>query len=187
MLLVLLGALWTQPARADDLTELLTEGPLASVERSADGGLERIVAIVDTPTSPEAVWACITDFTSYPEWMPGAHKVTETRSEPAVVEHDWVLEVPGPNVRFSTRFLLNQPEWTITGTATSKNLAGSAWAWSLEPLPTGGTRVFRSSLSTGIADNWLLDMLGDHKVLLDLGINLASPVVEVGAVAEHCH
>lgn len=173
-------------ARASDLDALLQRGPVAHVETRPDGSLERIVAYADTPAPPDRVWACLTAFDTYTEWMPGVARVKETRREGGLVEHDWVLAVPGPNVRFSTRFHLDPPTRTIRGSATSKNLGGSTWSWRLEARPGGGTRIVRTSRSTGITDNWLLEMLGEHKDLLDLGINLASPVVEVEAVRERC-
>lgn len=184
---LLLAALLSSPAaRAGDLDALLDRGPVALVETGADGAFQRVVVYGDTVAAPEAVWACLTAFETYTEWMPNVARVKETRREEGLVEHDWVLAVPGPNVRFSTRFLLDPPSRTIRGSATSKNLSGSSWTWRLEALPDGGTRIVRTSLSTGITDNWLLEMLGDHKDLLDLGINLASPVVEVEAVRERC-
>ena len=55
-----------------------------------------------------------------------------------------------------------------------------------DALPGGGTRAVRGSRSRSIDDNWLLDMLGEHKKVLDLGINLSTPVLELRSLRSRC-
>ena len=57
--------------------------------------------------------------------------------------------------------------------------------WRLEPSGEG-TAVFREAYATAITDSWLLNQLDDSKGMLDIGINVASPVIEVQALARAC-
>ncbi len=173
-------------AQASSVDALLQRGTVISVERSPSGALTQVTVMALVSASPEQIWAQISDFASYPEWMPGVHqtRVHDEPDEPQVVV-DWVLAVPGPNVRYTGRYQLDREHWTLSGEAISENLGGSAWTWTLEPVGAQ-TRVIRTARSQSISDNWLLDMLGEHKSLLDLGINLASPVTEVEAVKARC-
>jgi hypothetical protein len=46
--------------------------------------------------------------------------------------------------------------------------------------------VYREAKAGGIEDNWALDMLGEHKEVILLGVNLASPVIEVRSLEKAC-
>jgi hypothetical protein len=156
------------------------------VETGAGGELVNVVASIDLACPPDRAWDLLTDFSTYPEWMYGVVKAQATAAAPATVEVAFVLDAPGPNIRFRARFRMDSEARTVTGGAVGKQLSGSIWTWRLDPLPTGGTRAVRASRTRSIDDNWLIDLLGDHKQVLDLGINLSTPVLELRSLAERC-
>lgn len=176
----------TRLAAADPLDDLLAKGEVTLVEKTSSGGVAKVTAMVDIAAPPEHVWGRLVDFEAYPQWMHGALKAQSTPAGADTVDVDFQVKAPGPNVKYSARITLDKASRTITAVATGKNLKGSRWVWQLEALPTGGTRVRREAKAGGIEDNWALDMLGEHKQVILLGINLASPVIEVRSLKEAC-
>ncbi len=173
-------------AAADPLSELLQRGELSLVESTAGGGVARVTAIVDIAAPPQQVWDRIVAFDTYTAWMHGVLRATPVRVDDNTVDVDFLIKAPGPNVRYQARFTLDRGSNRITADATGKNLKGSRWVWQLEPRTDGTTRVFRESRAGGIEDNWALDMLGEHKEVILLGINLSSPVIEVRSLKRAC-
>lgn len=173
-------------AAAGPLDTMLARGEVTLVEENARGGVERVTALADIDAPPDRVWARLVDFGAYPRWMHGALKAEVTPVGPGVVDVDFLVKAPGPNVRYRARITLDEAARTITAVATGKNLQGSRWTWRLEPRPGGGTRVHREAKAGGIEDNWALDMLGEHKEVILLGVNLASPVIEVRSLKRAC-
>jgi len=173
------------PAHADRLDDLLARGEVVLVEADPDGAVRGVTAVTYVAAPPDAVWARLTDFGAYPTWMPGALQAESRPAGDGAVDVDWVLKVPGPNVKYTGHNDLDRAGWTITQEAISKNLRGSRWVWRLEPAGEG-TVVYREAFATQITDNWLLNQLDDYKGMLDIGINVASPVIEVQALARAC-
>ena len=156
------------------------------VETGPDGRLSNVVASADLRCSPDRAFALVTAFDTYSGWMYGVDKATVEQTAPDTVEVDFVLRAPGPNVRFRARFQMDPVARTVVGGAVGRQLRGSVWTWRIDPLPGGGARATRASRSRSIDDNWLLDMLGEHKHVLDLGINLSTPVLELQSLRARC-
>jgi len=180
-LVVALGLVQAADARAESLDSLLARGEVVLVETRADGSLKQVTGIsrVDAPVAE--VWAKLTDWEAYPEWMANCAKaeVTERGEDYAVV--DWGVRVPGPNVKFSGRYQYDVSTWTITGTHAGGALEGSHWDWHL--VPDGDTTVlYRTVFSNVVADNWLVRQFEDEQHSLEFGLNAASPVLELIAV-----
>lgn len=183
---LLMLALFARPALADRLDDLLADGPLVQVRDDGKGGVAEVTALIDVHAPVEAVWARVTDFAAYPSWMPGVLETTVRAPSSTSLEVDWILKVPGPNVHYTGTYELDRVRWTVRGRAIGKNLAGSWWTWTLESVSPTLTRIHRTALNTAIQDNWLLNSLGDHKAILELGINTASPIIEVQSVRKAC-
>lgn len=190
MSLALLLHLWSAAALASPAPPAGLAPPSGTealvVETGPDGRLSNVVASADLRCSPDRAFALVTAFDTYPEWMYGVDKADVESVAPQVVEVEFVLRAPGPNVRFRGRFQMDPAARTVTGAAVGRQLRGSVWTWSIDPLPGGGARATRSSRSRSIDDNWLLDMLGEHKHVLDLGINLSTPVLELQSLRARC-
>jgi hypothetical protein len=173
-------------ALAGPLDTMLSRGEVTLVEDNGRGGVEKVTALADIAAPPDRVRAKLVDFDAYPGWMHGSLKAQSTAVGPGIVDVEFLVKAPGPNVRYTARITMDEATRTITAVATGRNLQGSKWIWHLEPLPGGGTRVYREAKAGGIEDNWALDMLGEHKEVILLGVNLASPVIEVRSLEKAC-
>jgi ribosome-associated toxin RatA of RatAB toxin-antitoxin module len=165
----------------DRLDRMLARGPVVVVERDPSGALRRVVAtaLIDAPA--EEVWELLTRVKEYPDWLDDvrAVEVVEVRGEQLEVEV--LLRVPGPDLSYRAELQLDRSSWSIRGRATSRNLAGSAWDWILEPQGDR-TLVHRRSYSTALTDHWLLKQFPDQLHVLHLGINATTPLIELEAL-----
>ncbi len=164
------------------LDELLARGELALVETHDDGSLNKVTVLSRIQAPRAVVWNKLADFENYVAWMPQVVKsqVVSRRESPEGTEVlvDWSIKVPGPNVQFRTRYILDEAAGSIVGTWVSGALEGSQWEWRLLDEGTS-TMVFRISFSTAVADNWVLRQFDDDFHTLDVGINSATPIIEI--------
>lgn len=174
-------------AHAQSLDSLLARGEVSLLETTPDGQLKQVTAIVQVAAPIDVVWATLTDFASYKDWMPQVRKSdvvsterlsSEASSAGAVVVVDWTLTVVGPDVGFQARYTLDPARYTITGEHAGGALAGSRWEWRLESH-NGGTLVYRTVRSNVVGSNWLLKQVEDDYHTIDYGINAAAALVEV--------
>lgn len=175
---------WCLSARAEDLPSLLARGPVALVETKADGRVSKVTAIAKVAATPDAVWAKLTAFQDYTAWMPQVVKsdvLSQSDGPPKTVVVDWSIAAPGPNIAFTATYTLDEAAHTIDGAWQSGALKGSAWSWRLV-ADGSGTMVYRESYSAAVADNWLLTQFDDSAHTLELGLNAATPIVEVQAL-----
>jgi hypothetical protein len=175
-------AVWIATAHADDdLPGLLARGPVVLVESNSAGRVTSVTAIDQMVAAPDVVWAKLTNFADYTTWMPQVAQsdVESTTGDTVVV--DWSIATPGPNVSFVGSYQLDATARTITGKWVSGALEGSHWEWKLVP-DGSGTRVYRTTYSSAVSDNWLLRQFDDPSHTLELGLNAATPVVELMAL-----
>ena len=133
----------TGPARAqttiDDEVRLQRGEVVAHVvtERGPGG---RLVAAIDIPAAPSAVWAVMVDCARAPAYVPGLDscRIVETASDGRsdVREHRirWIAMLPRLTLRFRSDYV---PEKEIRVTRIAGDLADMRGAWTLEPLNSG--------------------------------------------------
>src|SRR5262245_42694084 len=84
--LVLVGVLYVRGTWADAEErnpDRVEDGPLAQLHRTADGRTE-VRAAVLLAAAPERVWAVVTDYERYPEWLPYLTETVVARNENGV-------------------------------------------------------------------------------------------------------
>lgn len=165
-----------------ELDALLARGEVTLIESKADGHLHQVTNISDIDAPVEVVWAKLADFAAWPGWTPQIEETIVTPISATVFDVEWAIAVVGPAVRFKGRYTLNKPAWTITGVWVEGSLEGSRWTWRLEPRGPSQTRLYRTSFTNAVADNWVLRQVDDENHTLEYGINAASGLVEVKAL-----
>ena len=165
----------------DRLDRMLERGPVLVVERDPSGALRRVVgtALIDAPA--EEVWELLTRVQEYPDWMDDVRAVQLLSVRGDVHELEVLLRTPGPDLSYRAELQVDRSSWSIRGRATSRNLAGSAWDWILEPQGER-TLVHRRSYSTALTDHWVLKQFPDQLHVLHLGINATTPLIELEAL-----
>lgn len=178
---MLLALALATSAHADDLQTLLARGPVALIETKDDGRVDKVTAIAKLDAAPDAVWTQIVTFEDYTTWMPQVVKSSVTSRSGSEVAVDWAIATPGPNVAFSAKYELDAAARTVKGEWTAGALEGSHWEWKLVP-DGAGTLVYRTTYSSAVSDNWLLRQFDDPSHSLELGLNAATPIVELQAL-----
>jgi len=164
-----------------ELDTWLSKGEVTVFENRPDGHLRQVTNITDIPAPIDAVWARVTDFDTWSTWMPQVAEARVVSRDAHAVEVSWSVQAVGPAVKFTGRYELDQPHWTVRGVWLSGNLQGSYWDWRLEDLG-GRTRLYKTSFVNAVTDNWLLRQLDDKEHTMEYGINAASGYLEVKAL-----
>ena len=177
---MLLAIIWG--AKAGSLDSMLAKGEVSLLETYPDGRLEQVTAMAQVHAPIDQVWALLTDFAGYAQWMPQvkAVSVQSTTGSQSVVE--WTVAVVGPDIKFVQRLVMDSAEHTITGTHVSGALPGSHWNWSMAESGSG-TLVQRTVRVNVVDSNWFIKQVEDEHHTLDYGINSAIGVVELRGLA----
>jgi len=166
-------------ASASTLDGLLARGELSLLETWPDGRLKMATAIGVVPAPVDEVWARLTNWGDYENWMPQVADSTleSLDGDSAIVS--WTLAVVGPNISYRARYTMDPARRVITGEQISGALSGSSWTWTLEPAPGGGTLAHRAVRSNVVETNWIVRQVEDPHHTLDYGINVATGIVEL--------
>jgi ribosome-associated toxin RatA of RatAB toxin-antitoxin module len=179
---MLMLLLWSAPALAgDELSALLARGPVTLVETKEDGRVKAVTSIAQLDAAPDVVWKKIVAFDDYTAWMPQCVQSTVTSTSGSTVTVDWSIDAPGPNVNFSATYELDEAARTVKGKWLAGALEGSTWEWQLVPSGSG-TLVYRVTFSSAVSENWVLRQFDDPSHTLELGLNAATPIVELQAL-----
>ena len=165
-------------ARASELDDLLARGEVSLIESTADGGLQQVTTFSRIHAPVAGVWAKLIDFASYETWMPQVATSDEVERTEASVTVDWSIKVPGPNVNFRARYDLEPVAYKVTATGVSGSVAGGVWEWVLKD-EGATTFVTRTTYASAVVDTWIVRQFDDEAHSLELGINAASPIIEV--------
>jgi ribosome-associated toxin RatA of RatAB toxin-antitoxin module len=183
---VLMLSLLSLAAHAEDLHTLLGKGPVTMVETKADGHVERVTAIAKVPATPDVVYARLAKFEDYTTWMPQVEQsevVERLDGPPSTAIVEWSIAAPGPNVNFTAKYTLDPVAHTIAGEWQKGALEGSTWEWRIV-ADGAGSLVYRVAYNSAVSDNWLLSQFDDSSHTLELGLNAATPIVELNALTK---
>ena len=193
LLLVLLAA---GPAQALDATgvdqgaiQQLTGGsPLVVVEEHEDATLKLVTGGVLVEAPSAVVWAVITDYEKYPEWMPEVEQVTVLKEEGNMreVRYDLLFKISiiKRKVNYTLRMLYDEPkriEWELVEGDFDRAIGG----WQLIPIRGGqATMVYYSTFTNLRSMGSLIGGLLKQQPALEMAIQVSAAVTVVQKLRE---
>ena len=165
------------------LESLLARGPVVSVESDGAGRFEAAVAYVEVEAPPEKVWAVLTDYAKYKEFVP---RVVESDAYEAEggVRVKWEIDSPGMNTKYTVQYAVDPQARVIDGKQVDGDLRGSRWRWELtEPAP-GRTRLRLVSKARNFSR--VLDALEDEAQTMTAGLNVGAAITLLRALKKRC-
>lgn len=161
-----------------ELDDMLARGEVSLVESGPDGKLEQVTTLSRIHAPASEVWAKLVDFDDYRNWMPQVAKSKVVERADATITVDWGIKVPGPNATFRATYDLDEAAHKVTATGVSGAVKGGTWEWLLTDEGET-TLVTRTTYASAVIDNWIVRQFDDEAHTLELGLNAASPIIEV--------
>lgn len=172
------------------MKKLLEQGSLIIVRQKEDLSLINVTAgqVVNAPI--DLVWAAITDFEHYPEFMPqtSEEKILERQDDDiVVVEQSLAIKIwrlPSVDLTYQLAQKLSPPDrlrfWHLEGP-----LAGTYGGWDL--VPAGDqTMIFYTIYSNLTALGWGLGSIFKAEPDFMGGVNTTTAIMVVKAVKKEC-
>jgi carbon monoxide dehydrogenase subunit G len=175
-----LVAMLAFPARADDLSSFLANGPAVRIETDAHGKLRQSVCVAEVDAPIELVWQVLTDYAQYRSFMPRVDKM-EIEREGQDTLLTMRLDTPIVATSYTNRMSPDPATHTLTVRNVSGDLSGSHYRWRLASLGPARTRITYS----GIVKNFssIAQSFDDEQQTLTIGINVVTLMATVKAVA----
>jgi ribosome-associated toxin RatA of RatAB toxin-antitoxin module len=166
-------------ASADELENLLKAGPFVQVRSHESGEYKEALAIGDIDAPAHVVWRVMTDFESYPDFMPRVKKMTVEERKPREASLAFVLDTPLFATRYTNHYTLDPEKRRMRVRQAKGDLKGSHQAWALVPRGER-TRLYIS----GVVKNYssVAQSFEDEQQTLTIGINVVTMVSLVKAV-----
>lgn len=155
---------------ADRLDSLLNKGPVVVVEHDGKGKFASATGVVAVEASIEKAWAVITEFQSYPKFVPKVVKTEVDDLGPTEVKVKWELEIPGPNTVYTVRYKLDPAKRTIEAEQVGGDLKGSRWFWELESAGPNRTLLHYRSSARNFSS--ILESAEDDQQTITIGVNV---------------
>ncbi len=173
----------TSKVDAATLHGLAGDGQIVVVEENVDGSLKLVTAggRIDAPL--DAVWAQITNYEGYADWMPQVEKV-EVRNRngnTADVFFDLAFKfsVISKEVTYTLR-QMETPKQSIRWFLLEGDFSVSRGSWHLVPVAGGkSTMVFYSTYTDLVSMGWILKTLLEEQPSMELAIQASTAVMVV--------
>ncbi len=176
-------ALLIAAAPSDTLESLLARGPLVSVETDASGKFDAAVGFLDVAAPLQRVWAVLTGFGAYREFVPRVVK-SEMQSFSGGARVKFEIESPGPNTKYVVQYALDAKAHTADGLQVTGDLKGSSWHWELFELDPARTRVRYTSRARNFSS--ILNALEDEQQTVTAGLNVGAAITMLRALKKRC-
>jgi ribosome-associated toxin RatA of RatAB toxin-antitoxin module len=98
---------------------------------------------------PEKVFAVITDYEKYPEFLPEVKKVKVEFGAGNVKEVSYTVDIKAKVITYTLKHTARPPDelaWTMV---RGEMMKGNDGAWSLKPVPEGTEATYRIDLKLG--------------------------------------
>jgi ribosome-associated toxin RatA of RatAB toxin-antitoxin module len=177
-MILAMAFLLASPA-AETLETLLARGPVVSVEADGTGRFEAALAYVEIAAPIEKVWAVVTDYAAYKEFVP---RVVDSDAAPAEggVRVRWEIDSPGMNTKYTVQYTLDARAHVVDGRQTGGDLRGSRWHWELAEVAPGRTRIRYLSQARNFSR--VLDALEDEAQTMTAGLNVGAAITLLRAL-----
>src|SRR5713226_1944160 len=120
------------------LESLLAGGPVVSIESTSEGKFAAAVGLADIAAPVDKVWAVLTEFGAYREFVPRVVRSTVDTAEGAL-QVKFEIESPGPNTKYTVQYALDGLAHVAEGRQVAGDLKGSSWRWELSETAPGRT------------------------------------------------
>lgn len=183
MLAALLFPMLVAAPFPDTLESLLAGGPVVSIESDPQGRFAAAVGFADVAAPVDRVWAVLTEFGAYHEFVPRVvESAVNTSSGGLLVKFE--IESPGPNTKYTVQYALDGVAHVAEGRQVSGDLKGSTWRWELSPLAPGRTRVRYTSRAKNFSS--ILNALEDEQQTVTAGLNVGAAITMLRALKKRC-
>jgi hypothetical protein len=169
-------------ARAQELLELLSKGPMVQVENDAKGKFDKATAVIHISRPPADVWRAATDFAAYKTFLPKTLKSSPKPVGTNRVDVEYEIDTPMTNTSYTFRYEIDPDAMTMRGNWVKGDIKGSFCAWRL--VPSGeGTLLYYTTASRNFSS--IAQRLEDDQQTITVGVNVATALAVVKAVKRH--
>ncbi|HCP48272.1 MAG TPA: hypothetical protein DIU15_19695, partial [Deltaproteobacteria bacterium] len=163
-------------------------GPVLVVEESPSGQLELVTGGAFFDASPEQVWKTISDYASYPEWMPDLTEIEVTNDKGTTKDVHYKVHFQIAIISKKIDYVLKHtetPPHRISWDLIEGDFDKTVGAWNLVPLDNGkGTLVFYSTFTNLKSMGWLVKQLLTEQPGLEVAIQASTALVVLKALQE---
>jgi hypothetical protein len=179
-LIIVLVALFPGAAAAQNLAEILADGPISQVRYDSRGKFKQAVGITFIKAEPDKVWEVMTNFDRYVEFMPQLVDLKVEKKEGNSVEVFQEVEIPGPNAKYTLRMDLDKATYSMRATYIRGSLKGGSWSYQIKAFNGGSLLYYYCySMLPGY-----VTAIEDESQTMTIGVNVATSVAVVNAFKE---
>lgn len=183
MISLIVAALVAAPPPPETLETLLARGPVVLVEADGEGRFDAAVATVEIDAPLDAVWAVVTDFASYKDYVPRVVG-SDVQQSPDGLRVAWEIDAPGMNTKYTVRYAVDARAHAVDARQISGDLRGSRWRWELAEVAPGRTRLRYTSRARNFSR--VLDALEDDAQTVTAGLNVGAAITLLRALKKRC-
>lgn len=168
-------------ARADEVGDMLTKGPLVRIETDASGKYRQATCIADVAADADTVWRVLNDYEQYRFFMPRMSKLEVTREGNDALM-DIKLDTPLVATRYTNRMSPDHAAKVLTVRQVKGDLSGSHYQWKVLALGQGRARIYYSGVIKNFSS--VAESFEDEQQTLTIGINVVSLMAATRAIKE---
>lgn len=163
-------------------------GPVLVVEESPTGQLELVTGGAFFEASPDQVWKTISDYSTYPEWMPDLTEIEVTNDTGTTKHVHYKVHFQIAIISKKINYVLKHtetPPHRIAWDLIEGDFDKTVGAWNLVPLNNGkGTLVFYSTFTNLKSMGWLVKQLLTEQPGLEVAIQASTALVVLKALQD---
>jgi ribosome-associated toxin RatA of RatAB toxin-antitoxin module len=130
----------------------LERGEIVTELTAGQGGRKDARARALLAAPPEKVWAAITDYEHYKDFMPFTTVSQVKKREGDTVWFYTELSFPLKTIKYEIKLKLDKARWRVDWTLVDGNIKSNEGGWQLEPYGTGETfAIYTCYVSTGFS------------------------------------
>jgi len=180
---VIIGALsiiWSGPAQAQTLQELLAKGTVVVVETNKKGRFHSATAVAHVKASAEDTWRNAIDFGKYKEYMPNLVLSDTKKTGENVYAVTFEVEVPGINPEYTFEYTLKPDKHRMTAKWKDGDLKGSFVKWRIRSTGASECMIYYTTATRNFSG--LAESLEDDQQTVTIGVNVAAALATVKAM-----